>query len=80
MYCLSIEISLFYSYFYFFKKNQLAMKAVPYRKDFIQKLGNGQDESVVISEMKAFVDELKSTFDVLTDFYHRTGQDDEKKV
>ncbi|XP_028416687.1 glycolipid transfer protein-like [Dendronephthya gigantea] len=46
----------------------LAMKAVPYRKDFIQKLGNGQDESVVLAEMGDFVNELKNTFDVITEF------------
>lgn len=56
------------------------MKAVPYRKDFIQKLGNGQDESVVLNEMGTFVKELKDTFDVITEFYTETGQDDQKKV
>lgn len=56
------------------------MKAVPYRKDFIQKLGNGQDESVVLTQMGDFVNELKSTFDVITEFYEKTGQDDQKKV
>ncbi|CAB3992809.1 glycolipid transfer -like [Paramuricea clavata] len=56
----------------------LAMKAVPYRKDFMQKLG--QDESVVLAEMAEFVNELKTTFDVITDFYEQTGQDDQRKV
>ena len=56
------------------------MKAVPYRKDFIQKLGNGQEESVVLAEMGEFVSELKNTYDVITEFYEQTGQDDPKKV
>ena len=56
------------------------MKAVPYRKDFIQKLGSGQEESVVLAEMAEFVEELKSTFDVITEFYAQTGQDDQNKV
>ena len=56
------------------------MKAVPYRKDFIQKLGNGKDESIVLAEMGEFVTELSSTFDVITEFYQETGQDDQRKV
>jgi hypothetical protein len=54
------------------------MKAVPYRKDFMQKLG--QDESVILAEMAEFVNELKTTFDVITDFYEQIGQDDQRKV
>lgn len=56
------------------------MKAVPYRKDFIKKLGNGLDESDVLTEMRVFVNELKSTFDVITEFYSDSGLEDASKV
>ncbi|XP_046841482.1 glycolipid transfer protein-like isoform X3 [Xenia sp. Carnegie-2017] len=58
----------------------LAMKAVPYRKDFIKKLGNGLDESDVLTEMRVFVNELKSTFDVITEFYSDSRLEDASKV
>ncbi|XP_046841662.1 UNC5C-like protein isoform X1 [Xenia sp. Carnegie-2017] len=58
----------------------LAMKAVPYRKDFIKKLGNGRDENDVLTEMRVFVNELKSTFDVITGFYSDSGLEDASKV
>ena len=56
------------------------MKAVPYRKDFIQKLSGGKHESDVLSDMGKSVDELRRTVDNITEFYEQTGQDDSQKV
>ncbi|CAH3110160.1 unnamed protein product [Pocillopora meandrina] len=52
----------------------LAMKAVPYRKDFIDKLGrNKVDEETVLREMKEFVDLLEANLEVVEEFYQKNN-------
>ena len=60
---------------------QLAMKAVPYRKDFITALGKGQaDEETVLKDMQHCTSLLGANWDVIEDFYQKTGQDSDQKV
>ena len=60
---------------------QLAMKAVPYRKDFIAALGrNKVDEATVLKEMKDFQDLLSQNIDVIEDFYQKNDLDAKKVV
>ena len=60
---------------------QLAMKAVPYRKDFITTLGKGQaDEETVLKDMQHCTSLLGANWDVIEDFYQKTGQDSDQKV
>lgn len=52
----------------------LALKAVPYRKDFIDKLGrNKVDEETVLREMKEFVDLLEANLEVVEEFYQKNN-------
>ncbi|KXJ09056.1 glycolipid transfer protein [Exaiptasia diaphana] len=54
----------------------LAVKSVPYRKDFIASLGRGvADELVVLEEMQAFVDELDANIDIIQEYYSNNGLD-----
>lgn len=59
----------------------LAMKAVPYRKDFIDKLGRGKvDEETVLKEMKECVDLLEANVEVVEQFYQKNDLDSSKVV
>ncbi|EDO41182.1 predicted protein [Nematostella vectensis] len=59
----------------------LAMKAVPYRKDFMKALGGAEEEQyTVMEDIQNFVDVLDSNLDVLTEFYAENNCDDERKV
>lgn len=60
---------------------QLAMKAVPYRKDFITSLGRGKvDEETVLKEMKECVDLLAANIEVIEQFYGKNDLDSSKVV
>ena len=59
---------------------QLAMKAVPYRKDFMKALGPDTTEDVVLSEMKETVTTMAANIDQLNQFYADTKQDSSQKV
>lgn len=59
----------------------LAMKAVPYRKDFMEKLGRGKvDEETVLKEMKDCVDLLSANLKVVQEFYDKNKLDNSQKV
>lgn len=59
----------------------MAMKAVPYRKDFMDKLGRGKvDEEEVLKEMKDCVDLLFANIDVVQEFYDQNRLDNSQKV
>ncbi|XP_022802378.1 pleckstrin homology domain-containing family A member 8-like isoform X2 [Stylophora pistillata] len=59
----------------------LAMKAVPYRKDFIDKLGRRKvDEETVLKEMKECVDLLEANIEVVEQFYQKNDLDSSKVV
>lgn len=59
----------------------MAMKAVPYRKDFMDKLGRGKvDEETVLKEMKDCVDLLFANIDVVQEFYDQNRLDNSQKV
>jgi hypothetical protein len=48
---------------------QMAMKATPYRKDFIEKLGSPR--SRVEEQLKEFVPALANAVKILDDFYKK---------
>ena len=57
------------------------MKAVPYRKDFMEKLGRGRvDEETVLKEMKDCVDLLSANLKVVQEFYDKNKLDNSQKV
>jgi len=57
------------------------MKAVPYRKDFIDKLGRGKvDEETVLKEMKDCLDLLSANINVIEEFYQKSDLDSTQKV
>ena len=57
------------------------MKAVPYRKDFMAKLGRGKvDEETVLKEMKDCVDLLSANLKVVQEFYDKNKLDNSQKV
>ena len=57
------------------------MKAVPYRKDFMEKLGRGKvDEETVLKEMKDCVDLLSTNLKVVQEFYDKNKLDNSQKV
>ena len=57
------------------------MKAVPYRKDFMQKLGRGKvDEETVLKEMKDCVDLLSANIKAVQEFYDKNKLDNSQKV
>ena len=59
----------------------MAMKAVPYRKDFMNKLGRGKvDEQTVLKEMKDCVDLLSANISVVEEFYQKNNLDKANKV
>jgi len=58
----------------------LAMKAVPYRKDFMKALGPDTTEDVILEEMKVTVTDMATNMDQLNAFYLETGQDSSQKV
>ncbi|XP_066913847.1 glycolipid transfer protein-like [Clytia hemisphaerica] len=58
----------------------LAMKAVPYRKDFMKSLGPDTTEDVVLAEMKETVTTMAANIDQLNQFYLDTKQDSSQKV
>ncbi|XP_031571599.1 glycolipid transfer protein-like [Actinia tenebrosa] len=54
----------------------LAVKSVPYRKDFIKLLSRGNaDELSLLEEMQNFVDELDSNIHVIQEYYNDNGLD-----
>ena len=56
------------------------MKAVPYRKDFIHKLGPEAGEEKVLADIKETVDLMTVNIDNLNEFYTKTGQEVANKV
>lgn len=59
----------------------VAMKAVPYRKDFMHKLGRGKvDEATVLKEMKDCLDLLSANINVVEEFYQQNKLDSSQKV
>eukprot|EP00118_Oscarella_pearsei_P025819 m.308834 g.308834 ORF g.308834 m.308834 type:complete len:205 (+) comp44941_c0_seq1:18-632(+) len=60
----------------------LAMKAVPYRKDFVKALLQGADggEERLLAEMKEFMDCFGQNVATIADFYKKTGQESDKTV
>ena len=57
------------------------MKAVPYRKDFMDKLGRGKvDEETVLKEMKDCVDLLSANINTLEEFYKTNDLENSQKV
>ena len=55
---------------------QLAMKAVPYHKDFLHllgSLGTGDGESQVIEDMAVFASSLQEIITILNRFYHENN-------
>jgi len=52
---------------------QLAMKAVPYHKDFLVTLGSNsspEGNNAVIQDMASFAQSLGEIVNILNDFYH----------
>ena len=58
----------------------LAMKAVPYRKDFMKKLGPEVEEDEVLKDMKEVVELMAANIDTINEFSQATGQDAKTKV
>ncbi|XP_057295652.1 glycolipid transfer protein-like [Hydractinia symbiolongicarpus] len=58
----------------------LAMKAVPYRKDFIKALGPETTEEEVLADMKEVVEMMALNIDNINAFYVQTGQESDQKV
>lgn len=58
----------------------LAMKAVPYRKDFIKALGPESTEEQILADMKGVVELIAANIDNINDFYVSAGQESDKKV
>ncbi|XP_062522034.1 glycolipid transfer protein-like [Corticium candelabrum] len=60
----------------------LAVRAVPYRKDFIKALQHGTDvgEEAVLFEMREHMSVLSANVEVLSKFYIDKGQDSDKTV
>jgi len=58
----------------------LAMKAVPYRKDFMKALGPEATEEEILKDIKEVVDEMTLNIDNINNFYQETGQDSDAKV
>ena len=57
------------------------MKAVPYRKDFMHKLGRGKvDEDTVLKEMKDCLDLLSANINVVEEFYQQNKLDSSQTV
>ena len=57
------------------------MKAVPYRKDFMDKLGRGKvDEETVLKEMKDFLDLLSANIKTVEEFYQNSKLENSQKV
>lgn len=57
------------------------MKAVPYRNDFMEKLGRGNvNEDTVLKEMKDFLDLLSANINVVEEFYQENNLDSSQKV
>ena len=71
---------MLYKCFFFPPIQQLAMKAVPYRKDFMKALGPDTTEDVILEEMKMTVTDMAINMDQLNAFYLETGQDSSQKV
>ena len=61
---------------------QLALRAVPYRKDFIKALKRDAEvgEETILSEMREHVSLLAANLDVICKFYIDKGQDSDKTV
>eukprot|EP00112_Aurelia_sp_Birch-Aquarium-sp1_P004994 Seg1566.12 transcript_id=Seg1566.12/GoldUCD/mRNA.D3Y31 product="Pleckstrin-like domain-containing family A member 8" protein_id=Seg1566.12/GoldUCD/D3Y31 len=58
----------------------LAMKAVPYRENFIAAIGNGASEEDVLKDMQVHVNLMGKNIEVINDFYAKVGQDKQEKV
>eukprot|EP00002_Diphylleia_rotans_P025980 TRINITY_DN5157_c0_g1_i1.p1 TRINITY_DN5157_c0_g1~~TRINITY_DN5157_c0_g1_i1.p1 ORF type:complete len:204 (-),score=59.83 TRINITY_DN5157_c0_g1_i1:103-714(-) len=58
----------------------MALSAVPYRKDFLEKLGKGNTEAVTLQDMKAFLDAFLPTIEIINSFYAANGLNDERAV
>ncbi len=59
---------------------QIAMKAVPYRQNFIAALGKGAPEEEVLKDMKVHVELMGNNVKVINDFYVKSGEDKDGKV
>lgn len=68
-----IFIYFFLFSFFFFGSIKLAMKAVPYRKEFFQKLGDDQDK--VEEQYKAWLLSFEKVVERLNNFYVEGGYD-----
>lgn len=58
----------------------IAMKAVPYRENFIASIGNGAPEEEVLKDMQAYVQVMGKNIEVINDFYAKMGEDKSEKV
>lgn len=58
----------------------IAMKAVPYRQNFIAALGKGAPEEEVLKDMKVHVELMGNNVKVINDFYVKSGEDKDGKV
>eukprot|EP00795_Rhopilema_esculentum_P015248 gene15247-6456_t len=58
----------------------LAMKAVPYRENFIAALANGASEEEVLKDMQVHVQLMGKNIEVINDFYAKMGEDKHDKV
>eukprot|EP00794_Sanderia_malayensis_P014011 gene14011-15469_t len=57
----------------------LAMKAVPYRHDFIAALGKGASEDVVVNDMKKHHEVMRKNVEQINEFYRQLGEDKNEK-
>ncbi|XP_066289516.1 glycolipid transfer protein-like [Branchiostoma lanceolatum] len=61
----------------------LAIKAVPYRSDFLQTVGGnkpGQSEEQIIEDLKVFEGRLRANIAAINDLLQRTDQDPDKRA
>ena len=59
---------------------QMAMMAVPYRKDFLIALGKDASEKTILEHMQLALDEMAVNLDQIIAFYIEKGEDKEGKV
>ncbi|XP_070571693.1 glycolipid transfer protein-like isoform X2 [Ptychodera flava] len=58
----------------------LVTKAMPYRRDLLKAMGNGQDEETVINDMKEFLVLFGQNLDAVVEMYQSKNIDKEFKV
>ncbi|EDV22227.1 uncharacterized protein TRIADDRAFT_59251 [Trichoplax adhaerens] len=58
----------------------LAVKASPYRKNFIKALGKDRSESETLEDLRKYTDLLLENVNTLNQFYQETGQERTDKV